>query len=290
VSHAAGDRLVIAPRLRRRTLRAAVRSATSRLDLSLFRCDDRVVLRALAAAADRGVRVRVLMTPHARAAWRSLDALQRWLVEHGVEVRRYAGGMKYHAKYLVADEREALVTTANITKRCFTRTCDFAFITQDAAVVSGLSALFAADWAGQPVALTPAQQERLIVGPDGRPRERFAALMCSARRCIRLVDAKLTDHRLARLLDERRHAGVAVDTARRRDVRPLRRHGKLLLLDDDAAVIGSFALSPAALERRRELAVVIRDPRLVAELDTFWRTHVTGRPEGLQPRDRTGRP
>ena len=38
-------------------------------------------------------------------------------------------------------------------------------------------------------------------------------------------------------------------------------HGKLLIVDDDAAVIGSLALSARALDGRRELAVVTRDRR-----------------------------
>jgi len=58
----------------------------------------------------------------------------------------------------------------------------------------------------------------------------------------------------------------------------LRRHGKLLIVDGTAAVIGSLALSRRGLERRRELAVVIRDPRLVAQLDAFWSAHVSPRP------------
>ena len=67
--------------------------------------------------------------------------------------------------------------------------------------------------------------------------------------------------------------GVEVEIARRRTLRPLRAHGKLLLIDDRAALVGSLALSPASLDRRRELAVVVRDPRLVAALAAFWRTH-----------------
>jgi phosphatidylserine/phosphatidylglycerophosphate/cardiolipin synthase-like enzyme len=275
VSDADRDRLVIAPRLRRRTIVAAIRTARERLVLSIFRCDDRVVRRALADAAGRGVHVSVLMTPRARAAARELDALQAWLTGRGVHVHRYAGGMKYHAKYLVADARLALVTTLNLTARCFARTCDFTLVTRDAAVISGLAELFAADSDGRPARFTAAQRERLIVGPDHQPRDRFAALVRAARRSVQVIDAKLADPHIMGLLDERARCGVAVDRARRRDVRPLRRHGKLLIVDGHTAVIGSLAMSARALERRRELAVVTRDPRLVAELTAFWRSQVS---------------
>jgi phosphatidylserine/phosphatidylglycerophosphate/cardiolipin synthase-like enzyme len=273
----ARDRLVIAPSQRRRTIVGAIRTARERLALSIFRCDDRVVLEALRAAARRGVHVRVLMTPRARAAGSELEALHAWLAGHGIEVRRYTGGMKYHAKYLVADARLALVTTLNLTTRCFERTCDFTLTTPDPAVVSGLTALFDADWSATPLHFTAAQRERLIVGPDHAPRERFAALVHEARRCIRILDAKLADEHLVGLLDDRERRGIAVERARRRDVRPLRRHGKLLIVDGDAAVIGSLALSAHALDGRRELAVVTRDPRVVAELDAFWHARLARR-------------
>jgi cardiolipin synthase len=277
VSRHACERLVIAPRLRRRTIVGAIRAARARLVLSMFRCDDRAVLQALADAARRGVHTSVLMTARARAAGKDLDAVHAWLAASGIEVRRFTGGMKYHAKYLVADARLALVTTSSYTARCFNRTCDFTLVTRDLAVVSGLSELFEADWHGRPVRFTDAQRARLIVGPEHEPRHRFAALVCEARHRVRILDAKLADPHIVGLLADRQQAGVIVERARRRHVRPLRRHGKLLIVDDAVAVIGSLALSARALERRRELAIVTRDSRLVAHLDGFWRTHVSGR-------------
>lgn len=274
----ARERLVIAPRLRRRTILAAVRSAQTHLGLSIFRCDDAAVLNALAAAVRRGVHVQVLMTARARAAGPHLDALHAWLAGQGIDVRRYDGGMKYHAKFLVADGRLALVTTLNYTERCLAHTCDFTLVSRDAAVVSALTELFAADWTQRPAAFTPVQRDRLIVGPDHGPRERFAALVGEARRRLRILDAKLSDPQIVARLGDRQRAGITIETASRRDVRPLRRHGKLLVVDDAVAVIGSLSLSARALDRRRELAVVIRDPRLVAELNAFWQTHAARGP------------
>ena len=267
------ERLVLAPAARRRRVLATIRAARRRLVLSIFRCDDARVLQALAGAAARGVSVCAIVTPRAKAGARRLDRMSGWLGVHGVEVRRGASWTKYHAKYIVADDRVALVTSLNFTSKCFARTCDFLLVTSDPVVVSGLSALFAADWASRPPELTAAQRERLIVGPDDDPRRRFASLLTQARHRIRLIDAKLTDPSTRRLLDERRRAGVTVEIAHRRTLRPLRSHGKLLVIDDSIAVIGSLALSPASLDRRRELALVLRHPGLVATLDRFWQAH-----------------
>ena len=267
------DRLVIEPGQRRRAVVGLIRSAQRHLVLSIFRCNDKAVLTALAAAVDRGVQVRSIMTNHPNASAADLDRLSKWLREHGIAVRRHTSSMKYHAKYIVADDATALVTSLNLTARCFERTCDFLLFTKDAEVVAGLNAVFATDWAGDAAALAPAQLERLIVGPDYAPRDRFAALLLSARRRIRLLDARLTDPFMRQLLESRRRAGVTVEIKRRKELRPLDSHGRLLVVDDTIAVIGSFALSTAAFERRRELAVVSREPAVLRALDAFWREH-----------------
>lgn len=267
------ERLVIEPAGRRRAVLDVIRAARRRLVLSIFRCDDALVLQALAGASARGVAVSAIVTARASAAARDLDRVFDWLSAHGIEVRRPVAPAKYHAKYVIADERVGLIASLNYTAKCFARTCDFLLVTRDPAVVSGLTALFDADWASQPASLTAAQRERLIVGPDGDPRARVQGLLHDARQRIRLLDTKLADPAIRRVLDDRRDAGVEVEIARRRTLRPLRAHGKLLLIDDRAALVGSLALSPTSLDRRRELAVVVRDPRLVAALGAFWHSH-----------------
>ncbi len=56
--------------------------------------------------------------------------------------------MKYHAKYLVADDGPALITSLNFTRKCFDDTCDAVALTYDPAVVEGLRQLMATDREG----------------------------------------------------------------------------------------------------------------------------------------------
>ena len=44
--------------------------------------------------------------------------------------------VKYHAKYLVADDGPAVVASLNFTRKCFRKTCDALVVTHDPAVVS----------------------------------------------------------------------------------------------------------------------------------------------------------
>ena len=124
------------PGERRDTVLDVIRGARHDLVLSLFRCDDFKVLDALASAVERKVRVRALLTPHAKNWDHRLQDLGVFLESMGAEVYRYAGThSKYHAKYIVADSGPALVASLNFTRKCFQKTCDFILVTHDPVVL-----------------------------------------------------------------------------------------------------------------------------------------------------------
>jgi phosphatidylserine/phosphatidylglycerophosphate/cardiolipin synthase-like enzyme len=241
-------------------------SARKELVLSLFRCDDFTVLDALAAALARGVRVRAILTTRARGGQRRLRRLWASLEEMGVILSCYADPVvKYHAKYLVADDGPAIVTTLNPTRKCFTRTWDALLVTSEPELIDSLRRLFEADVAGKPLRMGPQFSRRLIVGPESA-RSRIRGLIGSARRSIRIVDHKLSDPDVVTLLRERREAGVTV-TVIGRSTDGIVSHGKLMTIDEERAVIGSVALSTLSLDFRREVAVVIDDASLVRRLN-----------------------
>jgi len=175
--------------------------------------------------------------------------------------------VKYHAKYIAADQRLALVGSANWTRKCLDRTCDFILTTSDRGVVGALEHLFAADCAGRPPG-AGADHARLVIGPE-HARDRLTAILGSARRSIDLVDPKLTDPDMRNLLAERREAGVRVTCHGRHDVGDLSAHGKLIVVDGRTAVIGSLSLSALHLGFRRELAISTTDRRVVGALNGF---------------------
>ena len=106
-----------------------------------------------------------------RAARKRLKKLWDALEEMGAVVSWYADPVvKYHAKYLVADEGPALVTTLNPTRKCFTRTWDAVLVTHDEPVVRSLLHLFHADAAGRPLVARTAVQPAPDRRPGARPR------------------------------------------------------------------------------------------------------------------------
>jgi len=266
------ERMIVAPEDRRRMVVGVIDAARTRLDLSLFRCDDDSVVDAIGRAAARGVRVRALVTRRAKGSKARLKELRKTLKMLGVEVRQYGDAVvRYHAKYLVADDGPALVASLNFTRKCFGPTCDFMLVSTDHRLVAGLRHVFEADWNGTAYAPRPGTDARLIVGPE-EARTRFTVLLAQAMRRIRLIDPKITDPAMLVLLKSRAADGVEVDIRGASGLGSLLPHGKLLVVDDVAAVIGSISLSTLSLEFRRELAVLVRDRTCLDILDRFWRS------------------
>jgi phosphatidylserine/phosphatidylglycerophosphate/cardiolipin synthase-like enzyme len=265
----APDRLVTAVEDRRPALLDVIRQARSRITLSLFRCNDRELFNELTSATARGVAVEVLVTSRAKGGRKKMEKLWRTLERTGATLKAYTDPVvKYHPKYLVADEGPAVVASLNFTKKCFRKTCDALVITHDPAVVSGLRRLWAADCARaeMPGDLT----DRLIIGPE-RARRQFTALIDQARTSIRLIDAKLSDPDLVSLLNAKRAAGLTVEVFSSKRLGALKSHGKIMLIDDRTAVVGSLALAALSLDFRREVAIVVTEPTAVAEAAELFR-------------------
>lgn len=269
---APSERLVVVPADRRPAVVDLINRARTRLSLSLFRCDDDPVLDALASAVRRGVHVRALITSRAKGSKKQLVQLDGFLTRIGADVRRYSDPVvRYHAKYMVADDGPALIASLNFTEKCFDRTCDFMVVTSDHEVAGDVTHLFDADWNGAAYAPRQGSGERLIVGPE-LARRRFTTLLESAVRRIRIIDPKMDDPAMLSLLKARASAGVMVEIRGPDAVGELVAHGKLLVIDDSTAVIGSISLSTLALEFRRELAIVSRERETLMQLDHFWRS------------------
>jgi len=264
------ERLILDPAERKAALLGVIGAAKRRLILSLFRCDDFSILDALAAALERGCEVEAVLTKRAKGGKKRLKKLWGALEEMGAVVTRYADPVvKYHAKYLVADDSTAMITTLNPTRKCFTRTWDAVLITQDPSVVKGLLTLYKADAAGVPLPSRRPLGRRLIVGPE-RSRPEIRALIESARHSIRILDHKLSDPDVVALLRERRAEGITVSVLGKQPMGGVLPHGKMMIIDEARAVLGSTALSTLSLDFRREVSVVIHEPALVKQLNMSY--------------------
>jgi phosphatidylserine/phosphatidylglycerophosphate/cardiolipin synthase-like enzyme len=275
------DRLVTSVDDRRAALVDVIRQTRSRITLSLFRCNDEAIFTELTAATARGVLVEILVTSRAKGGRKRKQKLWRMLEETGASITAYTDAVvKYHPKYLVADQGPAIVASLNFTRKCFSKTCDALVITHDPEVVSGLRRLWEAD--RDRVPMPEDLTERLIVGPE-RARRQFTALIGRARTSIRLIDAKLSDPELVSVLNARRAEGLTVEVFSGKRVGELKSHGKIMLIDDQTVVVGSLALAALSLDFRREVALRVDEPSAVADAIELFRALREAPPEGRAP-------
>ena len=264
------DRVVFAIEERRPKIVEVIGSAKKRVLMSIFRCADFHVLDALAEALERGVHVELLMTPLAKGWEKKLTELAGFVESLGAIVHKYSDPVvKYHAKYMLVDDGPAVVASLNITKKCFTETCDFLLITHDPAVISGLEKLFEADKCAPETEFPEGISERLFIGPD-RARAQFTSFLSGAKHSIRIIDHKLTDPAIVTLLKAKQAEGVVVEILGQGRVAGMVSHGRLAIVDERRAVFGSMSLCALSLDFRREVAVMVDDPDCVARLNQFY--------------------
>jgi cardiolipin synthase len=132
--------LVVSPTNARAELLALAQSAQSSLDLYAEVLRDPEMLEALAAAVERGVRVRLIVSPgpdnaEARAA----------LAAAGVEVR-LASSLYVHAKVIVADGMRAFVGSQNLSATSLDQNRELGIIVDDPVSLARLRRTFDLDF------------------------------------------------------------------------------------------------------------------------------------------------
>lgn len=115
---------------------------------------DEEIYRALRAALERGVRVRLLGTKP-RPGDTYFAPLAERLARAGAELR-YATHLKIHAKAMLIDGKLAFVGSQNFTPTALEANRELGGVLEDARLLARLKATFAYDWSRATAALAPA--------------------------------------------------------------------------------------------------------------------------------------
>jgi phosphatidylserine/phosphatidylglycerophosphate/cardiolipin synthase-like enzyme len=99
---------------------------------------------------------------------------------------------------------------------------------------------------------------------------------------IRIIDHRVRDWQITKLLQQREASGVKVQILGQGDLAGMISHGKLMLIDGCTAVLGSTSLMRSSLNERREVAVVLEDPDLVARLNRHFEDLANIAPAAVQ--------
>jgi phosphatidylserine/phosphatidylglycerophosphate/cardiolipin synthase-like enzyme len=267
----------------------ALAAAKRSLQIRMFLFTDPTLLDAVVDAHHRGVKVRVMLNPARRSGESENKESRARLEKAGIEVRDSSPDFDLtHQKSMVIDEATGFVESLNWETRDLTETRDYAVVTTNAREVREMITGFDADW--ERTKFTPDPKSRLIWCPNNG-RERLAEFIDAAKHTLYLQNERYQDTVIIERLVRAANRGVKLHVMARpphtlkmaklvegvgglrimRDVgakihklKGLKLHAKLILADEERAVVGSINLAPGSFDARRELAVDL-DARHVVE-------------------------
>src|SRR5258708_4774583 len=281
--------LIVLPDDSARPILDAINSAEKSIRVKMFVFSDPELLKAIVAAHDRSVKVQIMLNPARRDGKEENQESRQLLRKAGVDVIDSNPAFDLtHEKSMVVDEKTAFVKSLNWATKNLTETRDYAVVTSHPREVSEIVECFEADWHRKRF---DGEGAHLIWCPGGRDRicrfieearhtlfvqnERYQdivvieCLVRAASRGVKLHVMTRPPHTLKkdkllegvgglRIMDD---VGIKIHKLKK-----LRLHGKMLLADDTAAIVGSINLTPGSFDGRRELAIEVRDDEVVERL------------------------
>jgi phosphatidylserine/phosphatidylglycerophosphate/cardiolipin synthase-like enzyme len=262
-------------------LLSGVRSAKKSIEIVVFRFDRADMEAGLKAAIGRGVSVSALIAYTNRGGEINLRKLEMRLLGVGVAVSRTAGDLvRYHDKLMIIDRRLLYVLSFNFTHLDIDHSRGFGIVTRNARFIQEAVKLFEADTTRNPYTPT---LDTFVVSP-ANARKLLGAFIRKAKKELLIYDPKIADAEMLRALGERTKAGVEIKVIGRvgkqnpglevRNLAKLRLHTRTIIRDRHQAFVGSQSLRMAELDSRREVGVIVREPKVVNGLiktfETDW--------------------
>ncbi len=283
--------LIVLPDDSAEPLLELIHGASQSLRIKMFALSDPRILRALISAHGRGVKIRIMLNPARRSGEIQNTGSRHVLREAGIDVLDSNPAFEVtHEKSMVCDDTAALIGSANWDPDNFEKTRDYGIVTRYAAEVSEIIECFEADWSRRPY--EPPKSSNLIWSP-GKGRAQIAEFIDRARHSLYVQNERYQDAIIVEHLVRATQRGVKVHLMTRpshslhagklvegvgdlrimkdvgigiRKIRHLRLHAKMLLADRSRAIVGSINLAPGSFDKRRELAIRVKDGEIVERL------------------------
>jgi cardiolipin synthase len=269
----------------------AIAGASRSLRVKMFVFSDPALLKAVVSAKRRGVKVRVMLNPARRSGEHDNDATRKALERADIDVKdANPAFVLTHEKSMVVDDGTAFVKSLNWATKNLTETRDYAVVTPRRRDVGEIIDCFEADWHRQ--AFDPRRKSHLVWCP-GPGRDRICRFIDEARHRLFVQNERFQDVVIIERLIRAAQRGVKVDVMARpphtlkreklvegvgglrimddvgikiHKLKQLKLHGKMLLADGVAAIVGSINFAAGSLDGRRELAIEVRDDEVVDRL------------------------
>jgi len=287
--------LMVLPDDSARPLLDAIAGASKSLRVKMFVFSDPMLIHAVVDARRRGVKVLVMLNPARRSGEEENEATREKLIRAGVEVTN--GNPEFsltHEKSMVVDDAIAFVSSLNWATHNMSATRDYAVATSHAREVREIVDCFEADWYRQ--RFRGREGGHLVWCPGGR--DQICRFIDQARHTLLVQNERYQDAVVIERIVRAARRGVKVQVMARpphalkkrklvegtvglrilddvgiriHKLKHLRLHGKMLLADGVAAIVGSINLTRGSLDDRRELAIEVRDDHVVERLQKVAR-------------------
>jgi cardiolipin synthase A/B len=271
-----------------------INGARKSIDLTMYELEDTTAEHDLAAAATRGVTVKVILDQRESD---DNQAAYNYLKSHGVKVV-WSWSRYYftHEKSLVIDGTTAVIMTANLTSQYYSTSRDFGVIDTKAQDVAAMVKVFNADFAH--TAITPPTGADLVWSPTNA-QSRILALINDAHHNLRIYSEEMDDTAVENAMINAAKRGVTVqlvgenedgeyDSAYSQlaaagvqisyysDPSGFYIHGKVIEADYHTRYpeifIGSENFSNTSLTENRELGLIIDTPAIMSSMASTFAT------------------
>jgi len=275
------DQLIIEPDAGRAPLLSALSNAHE-IDLITYGLTDETFINALIHAKKSGKTVHVLIE---RAPYKSENeniAAINQLRAANIDVTEGNPAFKFtHQKTFIFDNSRAFVMTFNLTHSTFQNERNFALLITDPAEINEIKNIFSADVLRK--SITPSNPN-LIWSPDNS-REKILSALKNAHSHIEIYAENLNDYDIIGTLSALARQGIEVkilhseNQSYNKKFQYLQRagvqlkqskkliiHAKVILIDNQLAVIGSINLTKNSLDHNRELSVITHEREIIGIL------------------------
>jgi phosphatidylserine/phosphatidylglycerophosphate/cardiolipin synthase-like enzyme len=193
-------------------------------------------------------------------------------LERGITVTRTADDLvRYHGKMLIVDGKELLLMAFNFTHLDIHLSRSFAISTANHPLVAEAVRLFDCDSKRTPYT---AENMDFVVSP-ANAREQLTAFIRGAKKQLLMYEMKISDSDFVKLLNEKISQGVDVrvigSTSHKGSTLPARKlpmrlHARAIVRDGGSVFLGSQSLRKLELEARREIGIIVHDPKIAKQM------------------------
>ena len=281
-------RVIAEPQAGLRPIYKLINGARSSIELTMYELIDSTAEGDLAAAAKRGVDVRVILDAHLEKSRNS--ATYSYLRAHGVHVTWAPAGTTYHQKTLTVDNKTSVIMTLNLVSADYAGTRDFAVFDTSRADIAAVVATFNADFAHRKI--TPPDGADLVWSPTNS-QAAILAVIDGARHTLSIENEEMAYSVIITAIEDAARRGVSVKITMteqsswnsaftaltragahvrlyRNSSRVLYIHAKAVVADaglsDQQVYVGSENFSFSSLRRNRELGTRTTNKPVIAEV------------------------